>query len=113
MEEIFSLAAKEIKRSDFGDLIGAGIVLTGGGSLLEGSPILAEEIFGLPVKIGIPQGFSGLAESASSPIFATGVGLVFYGIESKGDKVKGFGEEEAGLFSRVYNWMRQFVEDFF
>ncbi|OVE80438.1 cell division protein FtsA, partial [bacterium I07] len=63
VEEIFSLAAKEIKRSEFADLLGAGVVLTGGGSLLEGSTTLAEEIFGLPAKVGIPQGFSGLVES--------------------------------------------------
>ena len=113
MEEIFSLTAKEIKRSEFGDLLGAGVVLTGGGSLLEGAAILAEEVFGLPTKIGHPQGFSGLADIASSPIFATGVGLVLYGLEIGEEGRKGFGQEEAGLFGRVYGWMRHFVEDFF
>jgi cell division protein FtsA len=113
MEEIFSLAAKEIKRSEFGELLGAGVVLTGGGSLLEGSVMLAEEIFGLPTKIGVPQGFRGLVESASSPIFATGVGLVLYGMSIEDEGRKGLGEDEAGLFGRVYQWMRRFVEDFF
>ncbi len=112
MEEIFSLAAKEIKRSDYGDLLGAGVVLSGGGSLLDGCVTLAEEIFGLPVKIGIPQGFSGLIETAVNPIFATGVGLVLYGIENE-EGVKGFKEDESGLFSRIYQWMHRFVEDFF
>lgn len=112
MEEIFSLAAKEIKRSEVGELLGAGVVLTGGGSLLEGSVPLAEEIFGLPAKVGVPQGFVGLVESASSPIFATGVGLVLYGLEHEEKGMKGFGEEEAGLFGRVFQWMRRFVEDF-
>ncbi len=112
MEEIFSLAAKEIKRSEFGELLGAGVVLTGGGALLEGCGLLAEEIFGLPAKVGVPQGFAGLMESASSPIFATGVGLVLYGIENE-EGIKGFKEDEAGLFSRIYHWMRQFVDDFF
>lgn len=113
MEEIFSLAAKEIKRSEFGELLGAGVVLTGGGSLLEGSVMLADEIFGLPAQVGVPQGFSGLVESASSPIFATGVGLVLYGLEHKEEGLKGFGDDEASLFSRVVHWMRCFVEDFF
>jgi len=112
MEEIFSLAAKEIKRSDYGDLLGAGVVLSGGGSLLDGCVTLAEEIFGLPVKIGMPQGFSGLIETAVNPIFATGVGLVLYGIENE-EGVKGFKEDESGLFSRIYQWMHRFVEDFF
>jgi cell division protein FtsA len=113
MEEIFSLAAKEIKRSEFSELLSSGVVLTGGGSLLEGCGPLAEEIFGLPAKIGIPQGFVGLTDAASSPVFATGVGLVYYGVENW-DKGKGiFGKGEAGLFSRILQWMRHFVEEFF
>ena len=115
LEEIYSLAAKEVKRSEFGEMLGVGVVLTGGGSLLEGSIPLAEEVFGLPAKLGIPQGFSGMVESASSPIFATGVGLVLYGIYGMDSEegVKIFGEEETGLFNRIYQWMRHFVEDFF
>ena len=112
LEEIYSLAAKEIKRSEFGDVLGAGVVLTGGGSLLEGSLPLAEEIFGMPAKLGIPQGFSGMVESASSPIFATGVGLVLYSLENE-EGMKSIGEEEAGLFNRIYQWMRHFIEEFF
>ena len=113
MEEIFSLVSKEIKRSDFGDLLGAGVVLTGGGALLEGSIVLAEEIFGLPAKIGMPQGFTGLVESASSPIFATGVGLIFYGVKNEEKEWREVGEDETNLFSRIFYWMRRFVEDFF
>ena len=113
MEEIFSLVSKEIKRSDFGDLLGAGVVLTGGGALLEGSVILAEEIFGLPAKIGLPQGFTGLVESASSPIFATGVGVIIYGVNNKEKEWIQVGEDETNLFSKISHWMRHFVEDFF
>jgi cell division protein FtsA len=114
MEEIFSLAAKEVKRSEFEELLGAGVVLTGGGSLLDGTIELAEEIFGLPAKVGIPQGFLGLMESVANPIFATGVGLVIYGIKKGTGQYKGgLGGEESGLFTRVYQWMRKFVEDYF
>jgi cell division protein FtsA len=113
MEEIFSLAAKEVKRSEFEELLGAGIVLTGGGSLLEGTTLLAEEIFGLPAKVGIPQGLLGLSESVASPIFSTGVGLVLYGIEKGTTKYRGLGQEESGLFTRIYQWMRKFVEESF
>lgn len=112
MEEIFSLATKEIKRSEFGDLLGAGVVLTGGGALLEGCAILAEEVFGLPAKVGVPQGFMGLIESASSPIFSTGVGLVLYGVEND-EQIEGIKGEETGLFQRIYDWMRKFVEEIF
>ncbi len=113
MEEIFSLAAKEIKRSEFGDMLGAGVVITGGGSLLRNSAELAEEIFGVPVKIGAPTMLHGLMESASSPVFSTSVGLVMYGLEYEGGEPATFESGEAGLFHRIAAWMRSFVEDFF
>jgi cell division protein FtsA len=113
MEEIFSLAAKEIKRSEVADVLGAGVVITGGGSLLKGAATLAEEIFGMPAKAGTPQGFVGLTETATSPIFATGVGLVLYGLANQIKPSKGFGQDESGMFSRIYQWMKRFVEDFF
>jgi cell division protein FtsA len=113
MEEIFGLAAKEIKRSDFGDLLGAGVVLTGGGSLLNGASVLAEEILGMSAQTGTPRGFNGLIDTASSPIFATGVGLVVYGMNKDFSDGRQWGHDEEGLFSRIYNWMRRFVEDFF
>jgi len=112
MEEIFGLAAKEIKRSDYGDVLGAGVVLTGGGSLLKGAEVLAEEVFNLPATLGIPKGFSGLTAAASSPIFATGVGLVFFGAGRGEEEVKQFGADEEGLFTRIYKWMKKFAEDF-
>lgn len=112
LEEIYSLAAKEIKRSEFGDMLGAGVVLTGGGSLLEGSVPLAEEIFGMPAKLGIPQGFTGMVDTATSPIFATGVGLVLYLVKNE-ESVRAIGEEERGLFNRIYQWMRHLIEEYF
>jgi len=58
MVEIFRLAASEIKKSDFGSMMTAGVVLTGGGALIKGATELAEEVFDMPVKLGIPKGFS-------------------------------------------------------
>lgn len=113
MEEIFSLAVKEIKRSEFGELLSAGVVITGGGSLIEGVVLLAEEIFGLPAKVGMPQGFGGLIESASSPIFATGVGLIFFGLDKRNNMKRPIAEDESNLFTRVLQWMRHLVEEFF
>ncbi len=113
MEEIFSLVSKEIKRSDFGELLGAGVVVTGGGCMTEGTVTLAEEIFGLPVSVGVPKGFNGLVNAASTPILATGVGLVLYGMECKDEMAKVLGEDENGLFGRIFQWMRHFVEDYF
>lgn len=113
MEEIFSLVSKEIKRSDFSDLLGAGVVLTGGGCMTEDTVKLAEEIFGLPVSVGVPKGFNGLVHAASTPILATGVGLVLYGIENRDEMAKTLSDDESGLFGRVFQWMRHFVEDYF
>lgn len=113
MEEIFSLASKEIKRSDYSDLLGAGVVLTGGGSLLNGSEQLAEEIFGIPAKIGIPGGVVGLQETVTSPIFATAIGLLLWRMKNKNKKFKEFGENEDKLFSRIFQLMKNFVDDNF
>ena len=78
MEELFALTLREMQNSDVFDSMGAGIVLTGGASLLEGTLDLAEEMMGLPVKLGIPNVGGGLVDTVNSPIYATGVGLLFY-----------------------------------
>lgn len=94
MEEMFQLALREIEQSDVFDYLGAGVVLTGGASLLEGTVELAERVLGMPVKIGIPSASGGLVESVKTPVFATGVGLLHYalrhGDEIDGDQPLGF-----------------------
>jgi cell division protein FtsA len=81
MEEIFSLTLQEMKKSNYCDLLATGIVLTGGGSLMEGAVQLAEKVFDMPVRAGKPYGMDGLDGNASSPIYATGIGLILYGLE--------------------------------
>jgi len=79
MEEILEFSLAEIKRSGFAPSLSAGVVLTGGGSMTNGTRELAEEIFGMPVKIGMPMGFgAGLVKEVESPVFSTAVGLVQY-----------------------------------
>ena len=60
-------------------MLGSGVVITGGSTLLGGMPELAEEVLALPVRKGMPRGIGGLADVVKSPMFATGVGLVVYG----------------------------------
>jgi len=81
-EELFKLIRNELKRSGYEELIAAGIVITGGSSKMEGAVELAEEIFHIPVRLGIPQYVEGLLDVVRNPIYATGVGLLLYGCES-------------------------------
>jgi cell division protein FtsA len=78
-EEIFEMVQAELRRSGYEELIAAGVVLTGGGSKMEGLVELAEEMLHMPVRVGLPQGFSGLSGVVSNEIHATGVGLLLYG----------------------------------
>jgi len=84
MEEILEFAALEIKRSGYSRHLSAGVVLTGGGSLIKGTAELASRILGMPVKIGIPGGCSsGLVREIENPIYATGVGLVMHELKHR------------------------------
>lgn len=112
LEEILSLALREIKRTEYADMLGAGVVLTGGGSLMEGIQDLAEKVFEMPVKLGIPSGFGGLTEAAKSPIHATGVGLCMYGKEQaacrKGKKMSGGEDNFRKIFDKMKSWVKEF-----
>ena len=78
-EELMSLVQAELRRSGYENLIAAGIVLTGGSSKMEGVIELAEEVFHMPVRLGVPQYVSGLIDVVRNPIHATGVGLLLFG----------------------------------
>ena len=73
------LVQQEIQRSGFEDLITSGVVLTGGGSVMEGMVELAEEVLGLPARIGQPESVGGLVDVVRNPKYSSGVGLVLYG----------------------------------
>jgi cell division protein FtsA len=73
------MAQAELRRSGYESLVAAGIVLTGGASKMEGVVELAEEVFHLPVRVGLPQHVTGLSDVVSNPIHAAGVGLLLYG----------------------------------
>lgn len=85
MEELFEFALHELNSSGFYDRLGAGVIITGGTCLLEGTEKLAEQVLGLPVKLGIPSGikYTGLGPEIESPVYSTGVGLTMYGIENE------------------------------
>ena len=75
-EEVCQLVLAEIRKSGFDQSLNGGIVLTGGGAMLEGMVEIGEQIFDLPVRLGAPSGITGLVDVVSSPAHATAVGLV-------------------------------------
>ena len=83
VEELYSLVQAELRRSGFEDLLSSGIVLTGGSSAMRGMVELAEEVFHLPVRMGLPRYVGGLSDVVKTPRFATGVGLLLYGLEQQ------------------------------
>ena len=82
-EELLSLVQAELRRSGFEDLVTAGVVLTGGSSKMEGLVELAEEIFHMPVRVGVPEHVTGLVDVVRNPIFSTGVGLLLFGNQNR------------------------------
>ncbi len=81
VEELYSLVQTELRRSGCEDLLSSGIVITGGSSAMQGMVELGEEIFHLPVRLGVPRNIGGLSTVVKTPRYATGVGLLAYGLE--------------------------------
>lgn len=79
VEELLNLVQAELQRSGYEAMLAAGVVLTGGTARMEGLVDLAEEVFHMPVRVGVPQNVRGLAEVVRNPIYATGVGLLYFG----------------------------------
>jgi cell division protein FtsA len=79
VEEIFAVLRKRIEDTGLLDQLSAGVVLTGGAVLLDGMTDFAEEILGMPVRLGLPVGVRGITQLVAGPQYATGVGLVQYG----------------------------------
>ncbi len=108
-EELLSLVQAELRRSGYEDLIAAGIVLTGGSAKMEGVVELAEEIFHIPVRLGLPQYVGGLVDVVQDPIHATGVGLVLYGSRHQGGalpKERCVDGSTQGVWQRMKGWFQ-------
>jgi len=107
-EELFNLIREELRRSGFEEIIAAGIVLTGGSARMEGAIDLAEEIFHVPVRLGIPQQGRGLTDAVRNPIYSTAVGLLLYACANAhsssggGPRAKSVG----GTMARMKRWFQ-------
>jgi cell division protein FtsA len=110
VEEIFTLVARDLAKAGFQDAATAGVVVTGGTSIMEGIPELAEAVFDLPVRRGVPNGVGGLADVVRSPVYATGVGLVMYGLRRQVDSSTAddtAGPGLVGLLRRLVGWLSE------
>jgi cell division protein FtsA len=110
IEELYSLIQAELRRSGFEDVVGSGLVLTGGSAKMEGVVDLAEEVFHMPVRLGVPQYVGGLKGVVQNPIFATGVGLVLYGARCREGKQyvqnPGASVGVKGAWSKMKSWFQ-------
>jgi cell division protein FtsA len=81
VEELYTLVQAELRRSGFEELLSSGVVLTGGSGVMQGMVELGEEVFHMPVRLGVPHYTGGLAEVVRNPRYSTGLGLLLAGFE--------------------------------
>jgi len=107
VEELFSLVQQVLRESGFEELLSSGIVLTGGSSVMRGMVELGEEVFHMPVRVGIPRYAGGLSEIVCSPRYATSVGLLLEGVEQV---QQGKLSRQSGSFAAVLARMREWFQ---
>ncbi|MFM8314828.1 MAG: cell division protein FtsA, partial [Deltaproteobacteria bacterium] len=112
VEEILSMVNQEIANSGFKHLMSTGVVITGGASLLEGLPELAEFILEMPVRRGTPQGIGGLLDVVNSPMYSTAVGLLMYGKPSVSEVAFKIRDDE-NIYGKVLTRMKNWLGDVF
>lgn len=111
VEEILTLVKNEIMRSGYEESIASGVALSGGVSIMEGVPELAEQIFDFPITRAVPRSIGGLVEEVKSPMYSTGVGLVVYGNQKRQSMHSRTRDE--GAFLRVKEKMKNWFQDMF
>ncbi len=107
--EIMELVQREIEKMKLTELLASGVVLTGGSTLLPGIVEVAEEVIGLPVRLGVPQGIGGLVDVVRSPMYATGVGLVLYGAQQTDHRH--FRARDENIYAKVRKRMSSWLNE--
>jgi cell division protein FtsA len=109
IDEILGMVRADLEQNDLIWRLGAGIVLTGGGAVLPGTIELAQRVFPMPVRLGVPgEGLSGLADAVGRPRFATAVGLALHGVERFGETGQGATTLTSGVMSKMGAWLKEF-----
>jgi cell division protein FtsA len=112
MMEIMEMVDKELIKCGKKSLIAAGVVITGGGSMIDGAVDLAEKVFNLPVRVGAARDLSGLKDKVASPVYANAVGLLKYGIRT-GQYRTGKPARKKGKSMGLGSAIKKFMEDYF
>ena len=110
IEEILSLVDQELARSGYKNMVGAGVVMTGGTALIEGISELGEQVFNLPTRVGYPRGIGGLKDVVMNPKYSTAVGLLLYGADKQKSDHR-FRIREKNIFNRILSRMRRWFAD--
>lgn len=109
VEELYCMVQAELRRSGFEELLSSGIVITGGSASLRGMVELGEEIFHMPVRLGLPNYHGNLREVIHTPRYSTGIGLILAGIEQmqhqQGSKLQGGSAKQ--ILSRMKGWFQR------
>lgn len=106
--ELYELVLNELRRSGMEEMIASGIVITGGSAMMKGMVELGEEIFHMPVRMGLPRYVGGLSEVVSNPRYATGVGLVLMGKQQLERHISG--QMESSSFGRMMDKMKSWFQ---
>lgn len=112
LREIFSLVVLEIKKSGFSGKLPAGVILCGGAAKTAGIVEIAKQVLKMPVRVGQPQGASGLIEEVSGPAYAASIGLLLYGAQLQPERRVSLSAARGrvgDLFSRMVNWAKSFL----
>jgi cell division protein FtsA len=112
VEEIFMLVQHEIQKCGMEELLASGVVITGGSTLLAGTPEMAEEVLGMPVRRGLPRGIGGLVDVVKSPMYATAVGLVQYGAQQQ-EASPYFKIRDDNVYRKVKGRMKEWLGQIF
>ncbi len=110
IEELYSLVQRVLRESGYEELLSSGIVLTGGSSVMQGMVELGEEIFHMPVRLGVPRYAGGLSDVVRSPRYATAVGLL---LEGRSQMERGMLARQGGSFKQVMARMKEWFQSNF
>jgi cell division protein FtsA len=112
VEELIAMVDREVRRAGYGGRVNGGAVVTGGSSIMEGVPELAEQILDMPVRRGVPRGVGGLTDVISNPMYATGVGLCVYGAAHR-TRRKFKKVTDRNIFDKVIARMKEWFGEIF